>query len=204
MYFSGKNCFPIRSFSSTAFIIAVAGFFLPFMASATVIQGSSVADCMNKGARETGAYTCQLPDGSVADISAPYYEDRSGTTTSPLPPRNDAPLRSVAASSSECGGASNMRKVGGVCFPIDTGLSDKPIIDILGNLLQWLFGVFFFLSLIAFLVSGSQYLISAGDDDMIDTAKRNMKWSVVGVIVGLAGFVIVTAVAGALSANPIF
>lgn len=93
----------------------------------------------------------------------------------------------------------------GVCFPGNTGLSEATIGDILVNFFGWLFGIFGFLALIAFLISGSQYLIASGDDDMIKTAKRNMKYSIVGVIVGLAGYVIIQAISMALSAtNPFF
>lgn len=89
----------------------------------------------------------------------------------------------------------------GVCFPINTGLSEKPVYDIVKNLLYWILGVFGLLAIIAFVISGVQYLTSAGDEKGVETAKRNMKWSVVGVIVALSGYVIILAIDAALKVS---
>ncbi len=89
----------------------------------------------------------------------------------------------------------------GVCFPENTGLSEKPISGIIKNFLYWLLGIFGFLAIIAFVISGVQYLTSAGEEKELETAKRNMKWSVVGVIVALSGYVIIKAIAAALQAS---
>jgi len=91
--------------------------------------------------------------------------------------------------------------VAGVCFPSNTGLPDKPVADILTNVLNWLLGIFTTIAIIAFVISGFQYLTSAGDDTQIETAKKNMKWSIVGVLVGLSGYVILQAVQAALTAS---
>ena len=95
------------------------------------------------------------------------------------------------------------KKISGVCFPLDTQLPDPQggFMQILDNLLRWLLAIFAILAIGAFVISGIQYLISAGDDDMIETAKRNMKWSAVGVLVGLSGWVILQAISGALSGS---
>ena len=82
----------------------------------------------------------------------------------------------------------------GVCFPDDTGLSETPMREIIVNAMQWILGIFGFIALIAFAVSGIQYLTAAGNENAIETAKRNMKWSIVGVIVGLGGLVIIWAI----------
>ena len=98
--------------------------------------------------------------------------------------------------SGEC--APGFTKYSGVCFPDNTGLSEAPVITIVINVMQWILGIFGFIALIAFAVSGIQYLISAGNETAIETAKRNMKWSIIGVVVGLGGLVIVWAVDWAL------
>lgn len=89
----------------------------------------------------------------------------------------------------------------GVTLPTDTGLSDAAIVDILKTLMNWLLGIFGFLAIIAFVISGIQYLVAAGDDDTISTAKRNMKYSIIGVIVALSGLVIIQAITSALTAS---
>lgn len=84
----------------------------------------------------------------------------------------------------------------GVCFPTSTSLPDPSggVAQIVGNVLTWILGIFGFLAIIAFVISGIQYTMSAGSEEMIDTAKRNMKWSIIGVAVALAGVVIIYAI----------
>lgn len=89
----------------------------------------------------------------------------------------------------------------GVCFPDDTGLSEASVKDIVVNAMQWILGIFGFIALIAFAISGIQYLTAAGSENAIETAKRNMKWSIVGVIVGLGGLVIIWAIDSLLFAS---
>ncbi len=84
----------------------------------------------------------------------------------------------------------------GVCIPTDTGLPEgggdtNPVGHIINNVMLWLLGVVGFIAIIAFVVSGIQYLTSAGDESQIETAKRNMKWSIVGVIVALIGYIVI-------------
>ena len=82
----------------------------------------------------------------------------------------------------------------GVCFPDDTGLSEAPVWAIVVNLMRWILGIFGFIAIIGFVISGIQYLTSAGNENAIETAKRNMKWSIVGVLAGIGGLVIIWAV----------
>ena len=114
-------------------------------------------------------------------------------------------LGSITGGSAADCGDSGFQKVGGVCFPTSsqTGLSDASVTTILTNLLSWLLGIFGILSIMAFVISGIQYLSSAGSDDMIKTAKKNMTWSIVGILVGLSGYVIIKAIAAALTGSSI-
>ena len=91
----------------------------------------------------------------------------------------------------------------GVCIPTDTGLPDAggsadPVATVIENVMLWLLGIVGFIAIIAFVISGMQYLLSAGDQNMIETAKRNMKWSIVGVVVALIGLIILNFVFGML------
>ncbi|MEK7181649.1 MAG: pilin [Patescibacteria group bacterium] len=87
----------------------------------------------------------------------------------------------------------------GLCFPNATGLSNAPISTIIQSFLYWLLGIFGFLAVIAFVISGIQYLTSAGNDKQVETAKKNMQYSIIGVIVALGGLVVILAVGEALS-----
>lgn len=84
----------------------------------------------------------------------------------------------------------------GVCFPTSasTGLSQTSVAKIITNLMKWLLYLFGFLAIIAFIISGIQYLTATGNMNVIETAKRNMNYSVIGVIVALSGLVILIAV----------
>jgi hypothetical protein len=56
-------------------------------------------------------------------------------------------------------------------------------------------------SLIAFVVAGIFYLTAAGDEDRLKKAKSAMKYSIIGVVVGFSGFVIMQAAAAMLNGN---
>lgn len=94
----------------------------------------------------------------------------------------------------------------GFYVPTNMGLptSSGGIAGILSNFLMWLLGIFGFIALISFVISGIQYLTSAGDEKRMQTAKRNAIYSIIGVVVGLSGFLIVQAVDAALRATSNF
>ncbi|MFZ3031693.1 MAG: pilin [Candidatus Moraniibacteriota bacterium] len=94
--------------------------------------------------------------------------------------------------------------VGGVCVPGDTGLSDSPISDILETIMYWLLGILGFIAIIAFVISGLQYLTAAGDEKQAETAKHNMQYSIIGIIVALSGLIVIYAISGALSGDSFF
>ncbi len=88
----------------------------------------------------------------------------------------------------------------GVYIPTsaETGLSDKSIKDILTGILTWMLGIVGVIALIGFVISGAQYILASGNERTIETAKRNMIYSIIGVVVVLAGFVIIQAIDFAL------
>jgi Fe2+ transport system protein B len=75
---------------------------------------------------------------------------------------------------------------------------------ILENVLKWILGIFGVIAIISFVVSGIQYFMAAGDEKNMDTAKRNMTYSIIGIIVALASFVIIQAIDAALRGNTVF
>ncbi len=80
-----------------------------------------------------------------------------------------------------------------------TGLPAGTIYGIVKNLMMWLLAIFGFIGIIGFVISGIMYLTAAGSDEQITKAKSAMKWSLVGVVVGLVGLVVIYAVDAALS-----
>lgn len=96
----------------------------------------------------------------------------------------------------------------GVCVPSNTGLpdptGDTPVATILINVMKWLLGVFGVVAIIAFSISGLQYMLAAGNDNLMETAKKNMKWSIAGVAVGLAGYLLIMAISSMLGGSSTF
>ena len=80
-------------------------------------------------------------------------------------------------------------------------LPSQTITSIISNLVLWLLFIFGFLGILGFVISGIMYLISAGDDDMIKKAKKTMTYSIIGVVVGLAGYVLIQAIESILNAE---
>jgi cytochrome bd-type quinol oxidase subunit 2 len=79
------------------------------------------------------------------------------------------------------------------------GLPAGSITGIVINILNWILMIFGVVGIIGFVISGLMYLLAAGDDNMIERAKEAMKYSIIGVLVGLAGFVIIQSIAAILS-----
>lgn len=98
---------------------------------------------------------------------------------------------------SQCTG----NKIGGVCFPSGTGLSEKSIVEILTSFISWILAIFGFIAILGFIISGVQYILATGDEGMAETAKRNMKYSIIGVIVALSGWIVIKAVDAFLNAS---
>ena len=81
------------------------------------------------------------------------------------------------------------------------GLPGGSIFGIVENILYWLLAIIGIVSIIGFLIAGILYLTSAGEETQITKAKSAMKYSIIGVIVGLSGFVVLRAVMYMLSGS---
>lgn len=79
------------------------------------------------------------------------------------------------------------------------GLPSGSISGIIRGILSWLLAIFGFLGIIGFVIAGIMYVLSAGNDTMVEKAKTAMTWSAVGIVVGLIGFVIIQAIDIALN-----
>ena len=84
------------------------------------------------------------------------------------------------------------------------GLPSGTITGVVATFLQWLLGIFGLLALISFLISGIMYFSAVGNKEDAEKAKKNMEWSIIGVIVGLAGLIIVNGITTWLSGSSFF
>ena len=87
------------------------------------------------------------------------------------------------------------QKVGaqGVTLP-NVGLPSATLISVVQGLVSWLLAIFGFLAIISFLISGTMYFLAVGDEKEMDKARKQMKWSIMGVVVGIMGLVVIMAV----------
>jgi len=103
---------------------------------------------------------------------------------------------SSGASASASGGWSSS-----LSFIKSTGLPQGSISGIIINIMYWLLFILGIMGVIGFAIAGIMYLIAAGDDTMITRAKKAMTYSIIGIIVGLAGIIIINAIINILNAS---
>ena len=159
----------------------------------------------------SGSLYCRSCSGTSHSCVGASESCPSGTTATPACDNNTAACSTTSkqkycVTSSAIGGGNGSGTSGakcdttkfeeyaGVCFPIGTGLSKTSVADIILNLMKWMLYLFGFLAIIAFVISGIQYLSAAGNMNMIETAKRNMNYSIIGIVVALSGLVILIAI----------
>jgi hypothetical protein len=84
---------------------------------------------------------------------------------------------------------------------VGSGLPQGTILGIVSNILNWLLAILAAVSLIGFVIAGIMYLTAAGDETRAEKAKKAMMYSIIGVIVGLSGYVIFQAAWAMLNAQ---
>ncbi len=102
------------------------------------------------------------------------------------------------------GDSSGVKLLGQIYIPEDSGLPNNNIQGVLSNVLTWLLGIVGILGLMGFVISGIQYLLAYSNEELAESAKRNMTYSAIGITVALAGFIIIQAINLALQGNPWF
>lgn len=83
--------------------------------------------------------------------------------------------------------------------PSGTNLPSGTVVGILTGAMNWLLIIVGILGVIGFVIAGIIYLTAAGDQEQIDKGKKAMVYAIVGVIVALAGVVIIQAVKAMLN-----
>ena len=76
------------------------------------------------------------------------------------------------------------------------------IAGVLIAFLTWAIFIFGIVAMLGFIVSGVQYVAAIGSESTMESAKRNMTYSIIGVIVALSGYIIVRAIYAVLSGTP--
>lgn len=81
------------------------------------------------------------------------------------------------------------------------GLPENSVSGVMGFVLSWLLGMLGLFGIFGFLISGTMYLLAAGDDDLIKRAKKAMTFSLVGIIVGMMGLIVFNVIYNILNAS---
>jgi len=78
-------------------------------------------------------------------------------------------------------------------------LPSATVYDILTSLLEWLLKIFTVLAVIAFAVAGIMFLTAGSNADMAQKAKSSVGYSIIGITIGISGYIIVKLVSEALA-----
>jgi hypothetical protein len=78
------------------------------------------------------------------------------------------------------------------------GFAQGDLGTIIGRILKWALGFLLVIAVGAFVISGILYVTAGGEEGRIKTAKTIMIFAIVGVIVGLIGYVAIQTVQGLL------
>jgi uncharacterized membrane protein len=62
------------------------------------------------------------------------------------------------------------------------------------NVANWLLSIIGIIAIISFVISGIQYFLVATDEKMMETAKKTMVASIIGLVVALFGYIAVKTV----------
>ena len=148
---------------------------------------------------ETPVYNSSTPGPIYTNPAPVVYGPQEATGTGSFP--GGSP---TSAANSGLGtmpaGSSTSAAANGVYLPSssDIGLSDRGIKDILTSVLKWLLSIVGVLALIGFVISGIQYILAAGDEKLMETGKKNMMYSIIGIVIVMASLVVVQAIDYAL------
>ncbi|PID30844.1 hypothetical protein CSA80_03715 [Candidatus Saccharibacteria bacterium] len=79
-------------------------------------------------------------------------------------------------------------------LPNSSNKAADPAQNAVGDVLQIVFGVAASIAVLIIVISGFRYIVSAGDPNKMAQAKKSILYAVLGLLVSLAAFSIVTLV----------
>lgn len=68
---------------------------------------------------------------------------------------------------------------------IDNPLGTSSFSGLFAGIVNWVAGIVGILAVLMILIGGIQYMISAGDQEKIDSAKKTIYWALIGLVVVL-------------------
>ncbi|MDZ7612180.1 MAG: hypothetical protein U5L10_05435 [Candidatus Moranbacteria bacterium] len=80
-------------------------------------------------------------------------------------------------------------------------LPEMSIYGIIVALLQWLLMIFTAIAVISFIVYGIMFLAAGASKDAAEKAKNGVQYSIMGIVIGLAGYIIINFLDAILRGN---
>ena len=74
------------------------------------------------------------------------------------------------------------------------GLTNRPVIEIIGSVIDWLLGIAAGLTILFLVVGGIYYVTAAGDENQMTSAKTIITYSIMGLLFILISYSIVITV----------
>ena len=72
--------------------------------------------------------------------------------------------------------------------------SNESVADIVIKVINWLLGILAALAVLVLIIAGIMYILSGGDEGKVETAKTWIIYAIIGLIIALLGYVIVSIV----------
>lgn len=79
-----------------------------------------------------------------------------------------------------------------------SNLPENYVGNVILTLLLWLLAIFTFLCVISFVIAGIMFLAAGSDPKLAENAKSAVKYSIIGIAVGLSGYVIINFISTTL------
>lgn len=79
-----------------------------------------------------------------------------------------------------------------------TGLTVRPIKDIINDVINWLLGISAGLAVLFIIVGGIYYVTAAGDDSQIETGKKMITYAVLGLVIIGVSYAVVKTIANVI------
>jgi len=82
---------------------------------------------------------------------------------------------------------------------IDANLPKSTFAEVIRNLLLYLLAVFTILAVLSFVIYGMMFLFGGASKDAADTARKGVNYSIIGIVIGLSGYIIIRLITELLS-----
>ncbi len=80
----------------------------------------------------------------------------------------------------------------------NTGLPETSAKEVVLNVLKWLLGLVFLLTVLAFVGAGIMFIMSFSNSGIVEMAKDWLTYAIIGLVVSVLGFVVVLAISNML------